>query len=78
MKYFLDHKIKDEIKINIFFKYFNDKNGFCNSFYCSEYKLSEIEFHPSFNTARDLMCVKKSNKFKLQRYDTIDIYPFKS
>lgn len=39
--------------------------------------LDELGYHSSFNTVRDMTCISKSNKYELQRYDTVDLYPKK-
>jgi peptidoglycan/xylan/chitin deacetylase (PgdA/CDA1 family) len=35
--------------------------------------LKEIGYHSSFNTVRGTTCVRKTNKYELQRYDTVDL-----
>ena len=37
--------------------------------------LAELDYYFAFNTYRDTTCIKKSNKYELQRYDTVDLYP---
>ena len=52
-------------------------------FFCFRYDqntlniLEELGCHSSFNTVRDMTCIKNSNKYELQRFDTVDLYPIK-
>lgn len=41
------------------------------------YILEKLGYHSSFNTVRDTTCITKSNKYELQRYDAVDLYPIK-
>jgi peptidoglycan/xylan/chitin deacetylase (PgdA/CDA1 family) len=39
--------------------------------------LKELGYHSSFNTVRGMTCIKNSNKYELQRYDTVDLHSLK-
>lgn len=37
--------------------------------------LNDLNYHSGFNTVRGNACIKKSGRYELQRYDTVDLYP---
>jgi len=39
--------------------------------------LQNLDYHSAFNTLRDTTCITKADKYQLQRFDTVDLYPRK-
>ena len=78
-------KEKQYKELKICFDYINRKFGVKSPVFCFPYgqkhtydkftlrALKEIGYHSSFNTVRGMTCVKKTNKYELQRYDTVDL-----